>query len=56
MQFETVVGDDKAVMTYRWLHGDLAIHVSMFQKEAGAKVIQMHWRRCNCVCREKISN
>jgi predicted GNAT family acetyltransferase len=25
MQFETVVGDDKAVMVYRWYHGDLAI-------------------------------
>jgi predicted GNAT family acetyltransferase len=25
MQFETIVGDDKAVMVYRWYHGDLAI-------------------------------
>ena len=44
MQFETVVGDDKAVMTYRWLHGDWLLCILMFQKEAGAKVIQMHWR------------
>lgn len=25
MQFEAMVGDDKAVMVYRWYHGDLAI-------------------------------
>ena len=25
MQFEAIVSDDKAVMVYRWYHGDLAI-------------------------------
>jgi len=37
MQFETVVGDDKAVMTYRWLHGDLAIMHTHVPEEGRGK-------------------
>ena len=37
MQFEAAVGDEKAVMVYRWYHGDLAIMHTEVPKEGRGK-------------------